>query len=122
MFKMKKYPYTESTDLIVCEQPKAKEKKSRPWLVALSSALAASVLTAGIFGTGMYFMNQNNTRQLSALKQQPAQTEQTQNDGSQDDASLTSFSSKLTALFTPKQKPAVFARFILRNVLPPKAR
>lgn len=67
---MKKYPYTESTDLIICEKAQNKKKKSRPWLVALSSALAASVFTAAVFGTGMYFMNKNNNQQLNDVRQQ----------------------------------------------------
>ena len=81
---MKKYPYTESTDLIVCEKPKAKTKKTRTWLVAISSALAASIFTAGVFGTGMYFMNRNNNRQLSSIRQQVASSSAAtaQNDGS----------------------------------------
>ena len=53
---MKKYPYTESTDLIIYDQKPKKEKKQKVWLTAVCSALAASIFTAGVFGTGMYFM------------------------------------------------------------------
>ena len=50
---MKKYPYTEITDLIVYEQKKKKQKKSRVWIPCICSALAASVLTAGVCGFGI---------------------------------------------------------------------
>ncbi|MCD8181510.1 MAG: trypsin-like peptidase domain-containing protein [Firmicutes bacterium] len=56
---MKKYPYTESTDLVVYNKKPKKEKKQRVWLTALCSALAASIFTAGVFGTGMYFTLKN---------------------------------------------------------------
>ena len=38
---MKKYPYTESTDLIIYDQKPKKEKKQKVWLTAVCSALAA---------------------------------------------------------------------------------
>ena len=44
---MKKYPYTESTDLIIYDQKPKKEKKQKVWLTAVCSALAASIFTAG---------------------------------------------------------------------------
>ncbi|MCC8160006.1 MAG: trypsin-like peptidase domain-containing protein [Oscillospiraceae bacterium] len=56
---MKKYPYTESTDLVVYNAKPKKEKKQRVWLTAICSALAASIFTAGVFGTGMYFTLKN---------------------------------------------------------------
>lgn len=59
MLIMKKYPYTESTDLVVYNKKPKKEKKQRVWLTALCSALAASIFTAGVFGTGMYFTLKN---------------------------------------------------------------
>ena len=49
---MKKYPITDSTDMIIYS-PKPKKKKSpKMWLVAISSALAASVFTAASFTGG----------------------------------------------------------------------
>lgn len=49
---MKQYPYSDSTDVIIYdrfeEQRKKKEKKPKTWLVAVSSALAASIFTVGI--------------------------------------------------------------------------
>lgn len=58
---MKKYPYTESTDLIIYEE-KPKKKRSKTWLACLSSALAASILTGGIFGVFFFQMNQNSQK------------------------------------------------------------
>ena len=52
---MKKYPYTESTDLIIYNHKPKKEKKPHVWVTAVCSALAASVFTAGVFGSAMYF-------------------------------------------------------------------
>lgn len=53
---MKKYPYTDSTDLIIYDA-KPKKKKNRTWLVAISSALAASVFTAAAFTAGFYYVD-----------------------------------------------------------------
>lgn len=55
---MKKYPYTESTDMIIYE-PKRKKKKSRPVLMCISSALAASIFTAAVFSGGLYMYAKN---------------------------------------------------------------
>jgi len=54
---MKKYPYTDSTDLVLYERKVKKPKKQRVWLACLSSAVAASVFTAGILGAGYYVMS-----------------------------------------------------------------
>ena len=54
---MKQYPYNDSTDIVVYDQYKdqraKKEKKPKTWLVAVSSALIASVFTVGIT-TGLH--------------------------------------------------------------------
>ncbi len=70
---MKKYPYTDSTDLVIDDKQEKKNKgskKPKTWLVAMSSAVAASVLTAAVFGTGMYYIEKNKkptvTQQASA--------------------------------------------------------
>ena len=60
---MKKYPYTESTDLVVYNRKPKKEKKPKVWLTAVCSALAASVFTSGIFMTGMYVTSKNTNAQ-----------------------------------------------------------
>ena len=49
---MKKYPYTETTDLIIYEAKKKKHRKKSAWVPCLCSALAASVLTIGACGIG----------------------------------------------------------------------
>ena len=56
---MKQYPYNDSTDLVVLDitnnkNEKKKKKKPGTWVVALTSALAASVFTLAI-STGMQF-------------------------------------------------------------------
>ncbi len=63
---IKKYPYTQSTDMIIYE-PKVKHKrKSKIWLACLSSALCASIITAGAFGTGLYVYT--NNKEKNSLK------------------------------------------------------
>ena len=57
---MKRYPYTETTDMVIYNTPKKKEKKQRTWLVALSSALAASIFSVGACGAGFYYISRNN--------------------------------------------------------------
>lgn len=69
---MKKYPYTETTDLVIYETKPKKHKKRRIWVPCLCSALAASVLTVGACGVG--FKNyvqplENKVQQLSAASQ-----------------------------------------------------
>lgn len=93
---MKKYPYTESTDLIVYNKKEKKEKKPRLFLTAVCSALAASVFTAAVFGTGMYYINKNNTSSLEAA-QNSAYTQQVaslSSDSSSDSAVTTANSNK----------------------------
>ncbi len=57
---MRKYPYTDSTELIVYEDKRKKEKKPKIWVACLSSALVASIFTGGLVGSGMYLLNKNN--------------------------------------------------------------
>ena len=93
---MKKYPYTESTDLIVYNKKEKKEKKPRLFLTAVCSALAASVFTAAVFVTGMYYINKNNTSSLEA-GQNSAYTQQdasSSSDSSSDSAVTTANSNK----------------------------
>ncbi len=46
---MKEYPYSDSTDVIIYDPPvkKKKKRKANIWVVAISSALVASIFTAG---------------------------------------------------------------------------
>lgn len=60
---MKKYPYTESTDLVIYNQKPKKDKKPKVWFTAICSALAASIFTAGVFSAAMYF-TLNKTNQM----------------------------------------------------------
>lgn len=57
---MKKYPYTESTDMVLYECKEKKHRRPKIWLACLSSALVASIFTGGLVGSGMYIMNKNS--------------------------------------------------------------
>ena len=100
---MKKYPYTESTDLIVYNKKEKKEKKQRLFLTAVCSALAASVFTAAVFGTGMYYINKNNTSPLEAA-QNSAYTQQaaSSNSDSSSDSAVTTANSNKKVLTIPE--------------------
>ena len=66
------------------------------FLTAVCSALAASVFTAAVFGTGMYYINKNNTSPLEAA-QNSAYTQQvasSSSDSSSDSAVTTANSNK----------------------------
>lgn len=56
---MKKYPYTETTDMVLYEGRKKRRKTSKLWTACLCSALVASIFTGGIVGGGMYILNKN---------------------------------------------------------------
>lgn len=79
---MKQYPYNDSTDMIIYNRsdrndfPK-KSKKPKTWLVALSSALAASIFTVGIT-TGISSMKKD----VPLLDTATASSEQQQNPNS----------------------------------------
>ncbi len=62
---MRKYPYTESTDMIVYNNPKKKNKKSRPWLVGVTSALCASIFTASVFCAGLWYVSTNHKSNIN---------------------------------------------------------
>lgn len=103
MVIMKKYPYTESTDLIVYNKKEKKEKKPRLFLTAVCSVLAASVFTAAVFGTGMYYINKNNTSPLEAA-QNSAYTQQVASSGSDSssDSAVTTANSNKKVLTIPE--------------------
>ncbi|MGN0150201.1 MAG: S1C family serine protease [Clostridia bacterium] len=84
---MKKYPYTESTDLIIYNEKPKKEKKPKIWLAMVSSALAASVFTAAIFGTGLYLSNKHSVPISEQTTVSSAAT--AENSASSADAALT---------------------------------
>lgn len=56
---MKKYPHTESTDMVIYSRKPKKERLPKIWLTAICSALVASVFTAGAMGGGFYFYNRH---------------------------------------------------------------
>lgn len=56
---MRRYPYTDSMEMVIYESKK-KEKKPRPWLAPIISALLASTITAGAFTIGFVSMNASN--------------------------------------------------------------
>lgn len=98
---MKKYPYTESTDLIVYDHKPKKDKKPKVWLTAVCSALAASVFTAAVFGTGMYFMQKNiNTPQTSATVSDS--TTPNSNSSATDNAQLAAYKNGKKVLTIPE--------------------
>ncbi len=53
---MKKYPYTNSTGMIIYDAKK-KEKKKRPFATALVAAVLSSAITAGAFSVGFVVYN-----------------------------------------------------------------
>ncbi len=97
---MKKYPYTESTDLIVYNRKPKKEKKPKVWLAAICSALAASVFTAGVFGAGTYYLFKDKNINQPSQAQQIAET--AQQDGSSDGAQLAAFVNGKKTLTIPE--------------------
>ena len=99
---MKKYPYTESTDLIIYDQKPKKEKKQRVWLTAVCSALAASIFTAGVFGTGMYFMQKNMNNNTQATSVASSSTTQTDDSSSSDSAQLAAYKNGKKVLTIPE--------------------
>lgn len=66
---MKKYPYTETTDMIIYERKPKRAKKKRGWVPCLCSALAASVLTVGICGAGFAAYVEPMQKQLNSIQQ-----------------------------------------------------
>ena len=57
---MKRYPYTESTDLVVYVDKPKKKKRTGTWTACICSALIASVVTAGAVGGGAALYIKNN--------------------------------------------------------------
>lgn len=58
---MKRYPYTESTDLVVYVDKPKKKKRNSTWTACICSALIASVVTAGAVGGGAALYIKNNS-------------------------------------------------------------
>ena len=83
---MKKYPYTESTDMIVYNAKPKKEKKHKLGLAIVSTALASSIFTAAILGTGLY-LTTKNTAATAPITQTDVST--TENNAPDSDVTLT---------------------------------
>lgn len=58
---MKKYPHTDSTEMIIYDYKPKKKKKPNILLTAVCSALIASVFTASVFSVGTYFILKDRT-------------------------------------------------------------
>lgn len=67
---MKKYPYTQSTDMIIYEPRRKQKKKPKVWLACISSALCASIITAGTLGAGLYIYSNNKQNNSLIVGQQ----------------------------------------------------
>lgn len=78
---MKKYPYTDSTDLVVYDAPQ-KKKKNRVWPAALLSAVIASAITAGSCGAGFYFITKNSNTSTQPAQAAAAQVQTADNNSS----------------------------------------
>lgn len=63
---MKRYPYTETTDMIVYVQ-RPKRLKNKVLIACVCSALISSVLTVGIIGTGMLIGKKDNQSEKSSV-------------------------------------------------------
>ena len=74
---MKKYPITDSTDMIIYSPKRKKQKSPKTWVVAISSALTASVFTAAAFTGGFYYMNKQEEKKLPETATTAAVTENT---------------------------------------------
>lgn len=88
---MKQYPYSDSTDVVVYEnkndKKKKKDRKPKTWVVAVSSALAASIFTVGItFGVQSLTNNK-----LPLLDTTTAGTSVSNSDGSSNGATTTGY-------------------------------
>ncbi len=100
---MKKYPYTDSTDLIVYDAPaKKKKKKNRILPTAILSALIASVFTAGVCGTGFYLITKNAQEKQLITASTPAQLTTTENSASTDASLTTTYKNGKQVLTVPE--------------------
>ncbi len=61
---MKRFPHTETTDMIVYIE-KPKKKRNMFFVVCICSALISSIVTAGVIGVGAWiYANQNNNNDI----------------------------------------------------------
>ena len=89
---MKRYPYTDSTDMVIYTK-KEKKKKSRPFATALIAAITSSAITAGAFSVGFIFYDNSKNDKLPLLDTtQNAQTVTTNEN--KDEATASTLASK----------------------------
>lgn len=77
---MRKYPYTDSTDLVIFDSKPKKEKKHRVWSAAIASAVAASLLTGAVCITGMYMINKHDSSLYASNDTSSVSTQQASTD------------------------------------------
>jgi len=99
---MKKYPYTESTDMVIYSQKPKKEKKQRVWLTAICSALCASVFTAAAVGGGFCYYIANNQPAQNTQISAPASQVQTPVQDASATAQLTAYQDGKKVLTIPE--------------------
>ena len=96
---MKKYPYTDSTDIIIYEAKKKKNKRSKTWLACLSSAVAASLLTGTIFAVGLSpYITQSQTNSNSSaivMSSDDVSTLSTTSDGTKQELTVPEIAAKV---------------------------
>lgn len=66
---MKHYPYSDSTDVVIYNKPEQKKKKkTKTWVVALCSALAASMFTVALTtGVNMFYNGNTSASQNGVI-------------------------------------------------------
>lgn len=99
---MKQYPYSDSTDMIIYnrydnDKKQKKDKKPKTWLVALTSALAASIFTVAIT-SGVDFFKKD----VPLLDTTTAQNVQDGADNTNPDATTALFEKKGKELSIPE--------------------
>lgn len=100
---MKKYPHTESTDMVIYSRKPKKERMPKIWLTAICSALVASVFTAGAMGGGFYLYNRhiNSSSDQITMQMLSAGGEGPSRSAAADAAMLTTYQSSNGALTIP---------------------
>ncbi|MBQ9599623.1 MAG: trypsin-like peptidase domain-containing protein [Clostridia bacterium] len=88
---MKKYPHTESTDMVIYSQKPKKEKKPRVWFTAICSALCASVFTAAVMGGGFLYYTSHNQPAQNVQTTAPVSQVQSSNQDATATAQLTAY-------------------------------
>ena len=99
---MKKYPYTDSTDLIVYDAPTKKKKKNKILPTAIISALIASIFTAGACSAGFYLITKNAQEKQLITASSPAQLTTTENNSSTDASLTTTYKNGKQVLTVPE--------------------